>query len=147
MMEQSLHREYRLSLLDRRGDQRRSVARRPATVSASSLLTFDPAVQRGSPLWASPFVALVGHSPSRAKTRHIAPLTAIRRIVAAIRLWRERARSRQQLRELSNYMLDDIGLRRDALGYEFQTPFRRPDRVAFSRGREIPSLKQPARFS
>jgi hypothetical protein len=45
---------------------------------------------------------------------------------------------------LSDHLLKDIGLRRDALGYEFQTPFRRPDRVAFSRGREIPSVKQPA---
>jgi hypothetical protein len=39
MMEQSLYPEYPLSLLDRRGDQRRSVARHPATVRASSLLT------------------------------------------------------------------------------------------------------------
>ena len=123
MMEQSLHREYRVSLLDRRGDQRRSVARRPATVGASSLLTVDRAVQRRSPLWTSPFVALTERTPRRAKTRHIALLTALRWIVAAIRLWLGRARSRQQLHELSDYMLDDIGLRREELGYEAVKPF------------------------
>ena len=47
------------------------------------------------------------------------PLTAIRRIVAAIRRWREHARSRQQLRALSDHLLKDIGLRREDVGYEF----------------------------
>jgi uncharacterized protein YjiS (DUF1127 family) len=50
-------------------------------------------------------------------------LTAFRRIIAAIRLWRDRARSPQQLRELSDYMVDDIGLRREELGYEPAKPF------------------------
>jgi uncharacterized protein YjiS (DUF1127 family) len=50
-------------------------------------------------------------------------LTAIRLIVAAIRRWRERARSVQQLRELSDHMLRDIGLRPEDLGYEFPKPF------------------------
>ena len=59
----------------------------------------------------------------RADTRHIAVLTVIRRIVAAIRLWRGRARSQQQLRELSDHMLKDIGLRREDVGYEFPKPF------------------------
>jgi uncharacterized protein YjiS (DUF1127 family) len=58
---------------------------------------------------------------------HIAPLTAIRRIVAAIGLWRARARSRQELRELSDYMLKDIGLRREDVGYGFPKPFWRCD--------------------
>jgi uncharacterized protein YjiS (DUF1127 family) len=48
-------------------------------------------------------VALMGPSRRRTETRHIALLTAIRRIVAAIRLWRGRARSRRQLRELGDY--------------------------------------------
>jgi hypothetical protein len=98
MMEQSLYPEYPLSLLDRRGDQRRSVARRPATVRASSLLTLDPAAQRGAPLWALLIAALFGQSRRRPEPKAIAPLTAFRRIIAAIRLWRERARSRQELR-------------------------------------------------
>jgi uncharacterized protein YjiS (DUF1127 family) len=118
MMEQSLHREYRLSLLDRRGDQRRSAARRPATVGAFSRFTLDPVAQRGTPLWASPIAVLIGQSRRRIEPKPIAPLTVIRRIVAAVRLWRERARSRQQLRELSDYMLDDVGLRREQPGYE-----------------------------
>jgi uncharacterized protein YjiS (DUF1127 family) len=50
-------------------------------------------------------------------------LAAIRMIVAAIRRRRERARSRQQLRELNDYMLRDIGLRREDVGYEFPEPF------------------------
>ena len=68
-------------------------------------------------------VALMGPSRRRTETRHIALLTAIRRIVAAIRLWRGRARSRQQLRELGDCMLDDIGLRQEELGYEAAKPF------------------------
>jgi uncharacterized protein YjiS (DUF1127 family) len=59
----------------------------------------------------------------RAETMPIGPLSAIRRIVAAIRLWRERARSRQQLHELSDRMLRDIGLRREDVGYQFPKPF------------------------
>jgi uncharacterized protein YjiS (DUF1127 family) len=127
MMEQSLHREYRLSLLDRRGDQRRSAARRPATVGAMSRRTLDLAAQRGTPLWASPIAVLIGQSRRRTEPKPIAPLTVIRRIVAAVRLWCGRARSRHQLRELSDYMLDDIGLRREELGYEPTKPFERRD--------------------
>ena len=59
----------------------------------------------------------------RAKNRHIAPLAAIRLIVAATRRRREGARSRQQLRELSDHMLRDIGLRREDVGYKFPKLF------------------------
>ena len=59
----------------------------------------------------------------RAKNRHTAPLAAIRLIVAATRRRREGARSRQQLRELNDHMLRDIGLRREDVGYEFPKPF------------------------
>ena len=62
-------------------------------------------------------------TPRCAKNRHIAPLAAIRLIVAAIRPRRERACSPQQLRELSDHMLRDIGLRREDVGYEFPKPF------------------------
>jgi uncharacterized protein YjiS (DUF1127 family) len=50
-------------------------------------------------------------------------LTAIRQAVAAIRLWRARARSRQELRELSDHLLKDIGLGREEVGYEFPRRF------------------------
>jgi len=82
---------------------------------------FDPIFQQ-STRWASLDVPLT-HAPRRAKNRHIAPFTAIRLIVAAIRRWRERTRSRQQLRELSDHVLRDIGLRRGDVGYEFPKPF------------------------
>jgi uncharacterized protein YjiS (DUF1127 family) len=79
-------------------------------------------MQYGLPLWASPAVRLAPRAPRRAGTRRIAAPTAIRRIAAAIRLWLGRARSRQQLRELSDHLLKDIGLRREAVGYEFPKP-------------------------
>jgi uncharacterized protein YjiS (DUF1127 family) len=47
----------------------------------------------------------------------------IRRIVAAIKLRRARARSQQELRELSDLMLKDIGLRREDVGSPFPKPF------------------------
>ena len=59
----------------------------------------------------------------RAETIHIAPRTAIRRVVVAIGLWCARARSRQELRELSEHLLKDIGLRREDVGYKFPKPF------------------------
>jgi uncharacterized protein YjiS (DUF1127 family) len=65
----------------------------------------------------------ITHTTRRATNSHIAPLAAVRLIVAAIRRRRERARSRQQLRELSDHMLRDIGLRREDVGYEFPKPF------------------------
>jgi uncharacterized protein YjiS (DUF1127 family) len=46
-------------------------------------------------------------------------LTATRQVAAAIRLWRRNARSRRELRELSDSMLKDIGLRREDVGYGF----------------------------
>jgi uncharacterized protein YjiS (DUF1127 family) len=141
VMGQNLHGSFRLSL-DRRGDERRRAFRssgitstylRPAaclprTVWLSSAPTFDRAAHRGSPSWASPDVPLMGRAPRRAETMPFGPLSAIRRIVAAIRLWRERARSRQQLRELSDRMLRDIGLRREEVGYQFPKPFWHRDR-------------------
>jgi uncharacterized protein YjiS (DUF1127 family) len=57
----------------------------------------------------------------------LAPSRAIRRIVVALRLWRRRARSQQQLRQLSDHVLNDIGLTREEVGYEFPGPFRRLD--------------------
>jgi uncharacterized protein YjiS (DUF1127 family) len=96
MMEQSLNGMFRPSSLDARCDERRQ---------------------------ALPDVPSIRRSFRRAETSHTAPLTVIRRIVAAIGLWRARARSRQQLRELSEHLLKDIGLRREDVGYKFQKPF------------------------
>ena len=126
-MEEALHREYRPAWLGHRRNARRRTALLPGTVWISSAATFDRAAQHGSPLRASPDVPLAGPEPRRAETRHIALLTAIRRVVTAIRLWPERARSWQQLRELSDHMLKDIGLTREDVGYEFPQPFRRCD--------------------
>jgi uncharacterized protein YjiS (DUF1127 family) len=56
----------------------------------------------------------------RATTDRIAPVAAIRRILAAIRL--RRGRSRQQLRELDNHLLKDIGLGREAVDYTSPRP-------------------------
>ena len=115
-------RDHRLSSLDRRGDQRRRAARLPGTAWASSVLTFDSTVQHRSPPWTSPDMPVAGRERHRAEPRHIAPLAVIRRIVAAIRQWREHARSRQQLRALDDRLLKDIGLRREDVGYEFPKP-------------------------
>jgi uncharacterized protein YjiS (DUF1127 family) len=122
MMQEGLHGEFRLSWQDRRGDDRRRRGRLPGAVRASSLRAFDPVMQYGMPLWASPAVRLAPQAPHRVGTRHIAAPTAIRRIAAAIRLWLGRARSREQLRELSDHLLKDIGLSREAVGYEFPQP-------------------------
>lgn len=43
---------------------------------------------------------------------------------SVIRQWRQRARARQQLRGLSDYMLKDIGLSREEVGHEFPWPLR-----------------------
>jgi len=123
MMDESVqHRDHRLSSLDRRGEERGGAVRLSGTVWAPSVLPFDCVAQHGSPLWASPDAPLTGRAPPRAETGHIALLTAIRRIVAAIRVRRGRARSRQQLRELDDHLLKDIGLKREAAGHEFPKP-------------------------
>jgi uncharacterized protein YjiS (DUF1127 family) len=123
MMDESLHGEFRVSLLDLGHDERRRAARLPRTVWASSVLTFDRAAHQGSSLWTSPIAPFTGWPARRGETRHIAPLAAIRRIVVAMRLWRERARARQQLRQLNDHLLRDVGLRREHLGYESTEPF------------------------
>jgi uncharacterized protein YjiS (DUF1127 family) len=124
MMEESPRREYRRSSLNHRFGEYRRPARLPVTVRISSVLIFDRAAQHRSPLWASPDAPpLAKRMPHRAGTRHIAPLAAIHRIVAASRLARARVRSRQQLDELNDHLLKDIGLRREDLGFEAPTPF------------------------
>jgi uncharacterized protein YjiS (DUF1127 family) len=53
---------------------------------------------------------------------HSAPLAMIRRILAVMRLRRARIRSRQQLKELDNHLLRDIGLGREAVDYAYPRP-------------------------
>jgi len=107
-MNQNLHGECRMSFLDRRGDQRRRSARGYGSAAVALALPFT------------------GPVPRRGK-RHATPLAAIRLIVAAIRLWRRRARAHRELHELSDHTLKDIGLRREHLVYESPKPFRRLD--------------------
>ena len=122
MMEEALHTQFELPLLDRRGDDRRRAARSAVAVRVSSVGTFDFAAQRGSFLWALPGIPLTRRTPLRRETRHIPILRAMRRIFSASRLWRRRAHWRQQLGELSDHVLKDIGLRRENVGYEFPRP-------------------------
>jgi len=109
MIKQSLYGEFRPAWLDLRHDERSRVDR-PSGAMAIALV--------------APFS---GREPRRSEQRRFAPLAAIRRIAAAFGLRRRRVRSWRQLHALSDHMLKDIGLRRDALGYEFQTPFRHRD--------------------
>jgi uncharacterized protein YjiS (DUF1127 family) len=115
MMEESLHGEYRLSSLDHRHDERRRAGR---WYGATVVRTIDGTVQQEWPLWPLLDVPLTGRAPRRADTSYIAALSIVWRIVAAIRLWRGRARSRRQLHELNDHLLKDIVLRREDLGYD-----------------------------
>jgi len=51
--------------------------------------------------------------------------TAAKRGALMLRLWRQRARDRRQLMELSDYMLKDIGITRDEREIEISRPFWR----------------------
>ena len=97
--------ERRISPRGDRHDEYRS-ARRSRSVAATALVL--------------PFT---GPAPRRRYNPYTSLLLVISRIIAAIRLWRVRARSRQQLRALSDHLLEDIGLRREDVGYEFPKPF------------------------
>jgi uncharacterized protein YjiS (DUF1127 family) len=88
------------------------------TVSAR---TDDLATPHGLPRSEAPDVAL----PHRDETNEFAPLGLISRIVATIREWRRRVRSRHGVRELNDHMLKDIGLTRDAVAHEVAKPFWR----------------------
>jgi uncharacterized protein YjiS (DUF1127 family) len=59
----------------------------------------------------------------RLHSTRIAAMTVIRQLVAAIRLWRRRARAHRELHELSDHTLKDIGLRREDFVYDFPKPF------------------------
>ena len=94
----------------------------PATVWIVSARVDDLPPRQGSPLLAvAPDLPL----PSCDERTEIAHLGLIGRMVATIRLWRRRVRSRQQLRDLNDHSLKDIGLSRDAVAYEVAKPFWR----------------------
>ena len=101
---------------DDRGYGRRMVARPPDTARVCAFGIYDPAGWLGAPLSTPPKLRFTERVPPSAETRGVSPLSAIRRIVSAIRLWRARAHSRQQVRELSDHLLKDIGLRREDVG-------------------------------
>jgi uncharacterized protein YjiS (DUF1127 family) len=127
MLDQDRDGVVRLSSIDRRGDEPRRAVRLPGTAPILSVRTFDVAVQYGSSSWSSPDVPLARPASRRTKAGDLAPLTAIGRVVNAIRLWRGRTRGRQQLRVLDDRLLKDIGLKREEVGYEFPKPFRHCD--------------------
>ena len=132
-MKENLHREHGQSSHRRRGDDGSSApaslnamsccvnpADRPrAAVWILSARVDNPPAGQGSPLPTAPDVAL----QRRDETAVIAPLGRIGRSIATIRQWRRRVRSRQQLRELNDHILKDIGLSRDAVAYEVAKPF------------------------
>jgi uncharacterized protein YjiS (DUF1127 family) len=118
MMNQNPHGECRMSLLDRRGDQRRRAAR---WYGATAIVRTVERAQQEWALRALPPASLIRRVPRRGEG-HATLLAVIRRIVAATRLWRERACSRPQLRELNDHLLRDIGVRRDDVGCYLPKP-------------------------
>ena len=109
MIEERLHGDHR-------GYGRRRVARPPDSAWVCAFGIYDPAGRLGAPLSTPPKLRFTERVPPSGETRGVSPLSAIRRIVSAIRLWRARAHSRQQVRELSDHLLKDIGLRREDVG-------------------------------
>jgi uncharacterized protein YjiS (DUF1127 family) len=108
---------------DDRGYGHRRVACPPDTARVCAFGIRDSAGQLGAPSSTPPKLRFTERVPPRAETQGFSPLRAIRRIVSAIRLWRARARSRQELCQLSDHQLGDIGLRRQDVGYGFAEPF------------------------
>ena len=108
---------------DGRGYGRRTVARAPDTEWVCAFGIYDLAGQPDGPSSTPPKLRFTAGDPPRARPRVFLPLSAVRRIVSAIRLWRARARSRQELCELSKHMLSDIGLRRVDVGYGLSDTF------------------------
>jgi uncharacterized protein YjiS (DUF1127 family) len=135
-MKENLHGGYELSLhgpdrddgcgtapsLDAISSLLSPADRLPARVWTVSSRVDDLAPRQGSPL---PAVASELPLPRCDESTEIAHPRLIRRMVATIRLWRRRVRSRQQLRDLNDHSLKDIGLSRDAVAYEVAKPFWR----------------------
>lgn len=77
-----------------------------------SVLVSDRGVQHGS------FAGTLASGDRTARSR-LAPMTVVRRMLAVARSWRGCARSRRELRKLTDHQLKDIGLRRETAGYTF----------------------------
>jgi uncharacterized protein YjiS (DUF1127 family) len=119
MMKEDLREALPLWSLDRRGDGRRGAARTSETVGV--LYAFGCTGPLGDPLEVVDD-APPRRVPDRATTDRITPLAMIRRILAFMRLRRGRVRSRQELKELDNHLLRDIGLGREAIDYTSPRP-------------------------
>jgi uncharacterized protein YjiS (DUF1127 family) len=92
-------------------------------VEASSRTThFCPAVNATSKRY---IMLLQTLGPPRAPTRLPRRNTALRGVIGLLRRWQERARTRPQLCELSDHILRDVGLTRDAVLREATRPFWR----------------------
>jgi uncharacterized protein YjiS (DUF1127 family) len=123
VMMDSLHGERQPSSPTHYHDKTRRAVRRQGV--AVDVRTLEPTARRERLPWMSLDVRRTRWVPHRAKTRGIAPLTAIRRLVLTFQEWRRRARSRQELSKLSDHMLKDIGLSREAADREAAKPFWR----------------------
>jgi uncharacterized protein YjiS (DUF1127 family) len=84
----------------------------------TDLATLFSMVTTASPV----FRATVGGQGRRAATHTPRPW---RRLLNALRLWQQRARGRQQLREFDDHMLRDIGITRLQAEAEATKPFWR----------------------
>ena len=120
MMNQDLREALPLWSLDRRGDGpcRTAVTREAVGVPSCRFIRPVPLEE---PLGMA-HDAPPRRAPDWAPTNHIAPLATIQRALAAMRLRRGRVRARQQLKELDNHLLKDIGLRREAVDYTSPKP-------------------------
>jgi uncharacterized protein YjiS (DUF1127 family) len=123
VMMDSLHGERQPSSPTHYHDKPRRAVRRQGV--AVAVRTLELTARRERLPWASLDVQCTRWVPHRAKTRGIALLTAIRRVALAFEEWRRRARSRQELSNLSDHMLNDIGLSREAANHEAAKPFWR----------------------
>ena len=119
MMKEDLREARPLWSLDRRGDGRRGAATTSETVGVFYAFGFTGPL--GDPLEVVSDGPL-RRVPDRATADRITPLAMIRRILAFMRLRRGRGRSRQELKELDNHLLRDIGLGREAIDYTSPRP-------------------------
>jgi hypothetical protein len=123
MIEEFLHNEFRPSTLDHSHYRRQTVVRPPDTTWVWAFGNFDPVALLGAPSSGSLKRPLTKRAPRHAETWSFSPLSAIRRIVAAIRLRCARTSSQQQLRELNDHMLRASASGGEEVGDEFPKSF------------------------
>jgi uncharacterized protein YjiS (DUF1127 family) len=87
----------------------------------SSVSIVDLPAIHGLSAGAPPAAVPKGSKPHPVEPGDSAPLTAIGRILAAIRRWREHTRAQAQLRQASDHLLKDIGLNRVGLAYDLHS--------------------------